>query len=163
MTPPDDHPYQDWSAIEKEPVQPTVVASNGGAHHGHAGAALRVLGSIWLVTLMFVFVALAAGAVASWAYYNLQLTKDSVKKEQLARVTDLMDYKDQLDNWRETMSNERSVVINPPNKPTLWLEIESLRADNDVLRKANKEVNKPPAAARKPSEPECLDPTRRRC
>jgi hypothetical protein len=162
MTPPDDHPYNDWSAVEKEPVQPTVMAGGGGGQ-GHAGAALRVLGSIWLVTLMFVFVALAAGSVASWAYYNLQLTKDSVKKEQLARVTDMMEYKVQLDRWRETMSNERSVVINPPNKPTLWLEIESLRADNDVLRKSNKEATKAAVVARNPREPECLDPTRRRC
>ncbi|HWA20831.1 MAG TPA: hypothetical protein VG735_00380 [Caulobacterales bacterium] len=163
MTPPDDHPYNDWSAVEKEPVQPVVMGGAGGGHPGHAGAALRVLGSIWLVTLMFVFVALAAGSVASWAYYNLQLTKDSVKKEQLARVTDLMEYKNQLDNWRETMSNERSVVINPPNKPTLWLEIESLRDDNEALRKTNKQANQVANTARNPREPECLDPTRRRC
>lgn len=162
MTPADDHPYQDWSAIEKEPA-PVVMAAGNGGGHGHAGAALRVLGSIWLVTLMFIFVALAAGSVASWAYYNFQLTKDSVKKEQLARVTDLMDYKTQLDTWRETMSNERSVVINPPNKPGLWLEIESLRADNDALRKSNKQANTAAAIVRNPREPECLDPTRRRC
>jgi hypothetical protein len=161
--------YANWSAVEKEPT-PVMMASGGGGHHpGHAGAALRALGSIWLVTLMFLFLVLAAISVSNWAFTSYQLkidsagTKmDSAGEDRLKRVNELMDYKKELDARLRIVSDERSVALKPPSPvPSLWNEIVGWQKDNESLRKAGTEAIAVAKKKSNPNEPLCRDPTNR--
>lgn len=153
-----DSGFSEWTAVEKEPTRPVVIG--GAPPPDHASAALRALGSIWLVTLMFLFVGLATASVGSHIYLNSKLENET----QLEPIHNVMVYHQTLDAYAKAMAKERTLALWPPAKDGLWLEIDQVKEANKLMRDQNKAAKAASEVRSAPrSSPSCLDPRNPLC
>jgi hypothetical protein len=124
----------------------------------------RAAGSIWLISLCFVFVAMAVAALGFRFYYTDALAPDG-EVVRLERVRDVLAYSEELTLLYEEMRDDRYFVPDPPAPPSMQDTIDDLVVENRALRDENERNLRGPAAGPGPrpggsrgNPPEPADP-----
>jgi hypothetical protein len=117
----------------------------------------RAAGSIWLISLCFVFVAMAVAAFGFRLYYEDAIARDG-EQVRLERVRAVLDYGDELTSLYEDMRDDRYYVPAVPPPPTMQQGIDELVRENRRLRDRN-EAN---VRGRGPNTPGTTTPGGRR-